>query len=82
MLSSIRLSPRVDRIILGKLQADTIHTVPLVRRCRIALSFEDMAQVPTAIATHDFRPLHAESAVRVSRHRTWDGIKICRPAAA
>jgi hypothetical protein len=41
-----------------------------------------MSQVASAVAAHDLCPLHAECAVGVSGHRTRNGVKECRPAAA
>lgn len=38
--------------------------------------------MPSAIRTHNLRPLHAERAIHVPRHSTRDGIEERRPAAA
>ena len=72
----------LDRIIRRKLQADAVHTMPLISRCRIPFPFEDMTKVATAVAAHYFRSLHAKCTVCMSRDCAWDGVEICRPAAA
>jgi hypothetical protein len=45
------------------------------------LLLEYMTQMPSTFTTHDFRPAHAERAVSVSCHCTWDAIKVRRPPA-
>jgi hypothetical protein len=40
-----------------------------------------MSQVTSAVAAHNLCPLHAECAVSVSGHCTWNGVEECRPAA-
>ena len=68
--------------ILREAQADTIYTVTLICRSFISLALEYMTKMTPAVAADDFRPLHAESVVHVSGHRTRDGVKVCRPATA
>ena len=70
------------RIILPKLNTNTIDTMPLIRGRIIPLPLEHMSQMATTITAHDLRPFHAERAVRMSRHCTWDAVEIRRPAAA
>ncbi len=41
-----------------------------------------MTKVAATVAANNLRPLHAESAVCVSRDCTRDGVKICWPAAS
>ena len=54
----------------------------LVRRRGVSLSLEDMSQVTSTVAAHNLCPLHAKRAVGVSSHRSRNGVKECRPAAA
>ena len=54
----------------------------LVRRGRIALALEYMAQMATTVAAHNLRARHAKGAVRMSRHRARDRVEVGRPAAA
>lgn len=54
----------------------------LVRRRGISFSFEHMAQVPTAITAYDLYPFHAECAICVSRHSSWNRIEEGGPSTA
>lgn len=65
-----------------KRQTDRVHTMPLICRGIVALALEDMAQMATAVTTHDLRPLHTERVVCVSGDGTGDTVEIGRPAAA
>lgn len=56
--------------------------MPLVGRCLVALSLENMAQMATTIRAHDLRPLHSEGAISVSRHGTWYVVEVCWPSTA
>lgn len=56
--------------------------MPLIRWGRVALTLEHMAQVTSAVAAHDFGPLHAKGAIGVSGHSAGHGIEERRPAAA
>ena len=76
------LSLGLGLVLLTEIQTDTVDTVPLVRRRRIAFPLENMSQVPATVRAHDLRPLHPERAVRVSRHRARDGVVERGPAAA
>ena len=69
-------------LILRKPQANTIHTVPLIRGRGVPLSFEDMTQMPATVAADDLRPFHAKSIIHMSGHRSRNRIKVCWPAAA
>lgn len=70
------------RIALVELDAHRVDTVSLVRRRRVALSFEHMSQVSSAVAAYNLCPLHAKCAVGVSGHGTRDGVEEGGPAAA
>ncbi len=70
------------RIILVKLQADTVHAMPLVCGCRISLALEYVSEVSTTVGADDLRARHAEGAIRVSCHSTWNIVEICRPATS
>jgi len=72
----------LNRIILIKLDTNTINTMPLIRRRRIPLPLNHMPQMPTAITTHNLRPLHPKRAVRVPGHGARHGVEEGRPAAA
>lgn len=56
--------------------------MPLVRRGRIALALENMAQMAAAVAAHDLGAGHAKGAVCMPRHRAGDRVEVGRPAAA
>lgn len=56
--------------------------MPLIRRRLIPLPFEHMPQMPSAVITHNLRPLHPERTVRKPLHSTRNRVKVCRPAAA
>lgn len=68
-------------LLIPKSQADTINTMPLIRRRRIPLALEHMAQMAPAVAAHNLRARHAEGAVRVPRHGAGDAVEIGGPAA-
>jgi hypothetical protein len=70
------------RIILTKIQTHTVNTMPFIRRGVISLPFKHMSQMSPTIATHDFRPCHPKTAIRMSRYSTGYAIEICRPSAA
>lgn len=53
----------------------------LICRRRIPLSLENMSQMSSTIATSDFRTLHAEGGVRMSRYGTGDRVEVRGPAA-
>ncbi len=80
--SDFRFASVFDRIVLRELQANTIHTMSLIGRSRIAFPFEDMAQMPTTVAADDLCPLHTESAISMPCDGTRDRVEVCRPAAA
>ena len=65
-----------------KLQTDTIHAMPLIRRRRIPLPLENMSQVTSTVRTHNLRPLHAKSAIRMASHRPRDRIEVGGPSAS
>lgn len=69
-------------VVLCELQTDTVDAMSLVSRRWIPFSLEHMSQMPSAVAAHNLRPLHPESAICMPRHRTWHGVKESRPAAA
>jgi len=56
--------------------------MPLISRCRISLTLENMSQVSTTVAAHYLCPLHAKGAVRVASDRTGQRIEVCWPSAA
>ena len=41
-----------------------------------------MSQMAPTVTAHNFRPGHAEGAVRVPRYSPGDAIEICRPSTA
>lgn len=65
-----------------ELQTDTVHTVPLVRRRRIALSLENVSQMASTVRTHYLGPLHAKGVVRMSRHSARQAVEVGGPSAA
>jgi hypothetical protein len=70
-------------LILGrKLDADTVDTVALISRRRIALTLEDVAQVAAAVGAHNLGALHAQRVVDVALDGAGQAVKIGRPAAA
>lgn len=54
--------------------------MPLVRRRRIPLPLENMAQMPPTITAHNLRARHAERAVHVARDSARQGIEERGPA--
>jgi hypothetical protein len=56
--------------------------MPLICRRTISLPLENMPQVSSTVTAHNLRPLHAERAVCVSRHRAGDVVEVRGPAAA
>lgn len=69
-------------LILCKPQTNTIHTMSLISRRRITLSLKHMSQMPTAVITHNLRPLHSKRAIGISLHSTRHRVEIRRPATA
>lgn len=55
--------------------------MPLIRGGRVPLALEHVAQMSTAVAANNLRPLHAEHLVLMPRHSTRDGVEESRPAA-
>lgn len=55
--------------------------MPLIRRRRIPLPLEHMAQMAPAITAHNLGALHAERAIRMPRHGPGDAVEIRGPAA-
>ena len=53
----------------------------LIGRGRVSLALEHMSQVSSAVGAHDLDTLHAECAVDMSRHSTWDRVEESGPAA-
>src|SRR5947207_205392 len=72
----------LHNLIFGtKLQADTINTMPLIRRRWVSLSLEHMAQMTPTICAYNLRPLHSKSLVRISLHRSGNSVEERRPTA-
>lgn len=65
-----------------ELQTYRIDTVSLVRRRRVSLALEDVAQVSAAVAADYFRSLHAKRAVCVSGDGAGNAVEVRRPATA
>lgn len=76
------LTSAFRHILILESQTNAVDTMSLVRRRRVPLPLEHMSQMPSTIATHDFRPGHPERAIRMPRHRARDAIEIGRPSAA
>jgi len=74
--------PRRSVLLIVKFQTNTVDTVPLVRRRRIALSLEDVSQMASTVRTHNLGPLHAEGAVGMSRHSAREAVEVSGPSAA
>jgi len=72
----------LHRIILIKLQTNTIDTMPLIRRRRISLPLKHMSQMPSTITAHNLDPLHAKRLIRVAGDSSRHGIEKSRPTAA
>ena len=79
--SCLRLTLR-RRIILIKLQTDTIDTMSLVCRGWIAFSLENMTQMTPAIATYDFCPLHSRASICMASHSAGEAVKVRGPTAS
>ena len=56
--------------------------MPLVRRRRVPLPLEHVAQMPAAAAAGDFGAGHAEGGVGVAGHGAGEGVEVGGPAAA
>lgn len=56
--------------------------MPLVRRRRVPLPFEHVAQMPPAFRADDLRARHAERAVGVAGDGAGEGVEVGGPAAA
>lgn len=75
-------SPRRGILLVVEFQADAVDTMPLVGRRGVTLSLEDMAQVPSAIRTHNLGALHAKGRVRMSGYGAGNTVEIRGPAAS
>lgn len=82
MLSFGLTIPRSSIVLVMKLQTNAIDTMSLIRRRRITLSLEDMAEVAAAVRTNDLSPLHAKAAVCMAGHGARDTVEVSGPAAA
>lgn len=56
--------------------------MPLIRRVWESLSFENMAQVTSAVGTSNFNSLHEHRVVFITLNSTRNRIKIGRPSTA
>ncbi len=79
--SRLRLALVHYRVLIAEVQRDRVHTVPLIRWCRVPFALEHMPQMPSAVRAYDFRPLHPERAVDVPCHGARNGVVESRPAA-
>jgi hypothetical protein len=51
-------------LILGtKVDADTVHAMPLILGVAKPLALEDVAQMTSAVVAHNFRPHHAQAGI-------------------
>lgn len=69
-------------LIFSKVDADTVHAMSFVRGRCVSFSFEHMAQVSSTVAAYNLCPFHAESAIRMPGHCSWDCIEEGGPSAA
>jgi hypothetical protein len=69
-------------VVLAEIEADTVDTVPLVRRRLIPLALEDVSQMPATITAHDLGPRHPKRTIGVSRDSTRDAVEVRWPSAA
>jgi hypothetical protein len=75
------LGPRRLRLLVEP-NAHAVDAVPLVRRRRVPLPLEHVAQVAAAARAHDLGALHAEGAVAPAQDGPGHGVEEGRPAAA
>lgn len=76
---SLRL---LDRIVRVEIETDTVDAVSLIGRRSVAFALEDMAQMTPAIRADDLDPLHAKSAVYMSRDSSRDRVEKRGPPAS
>jgi len=55
--------------------------MPLVSRCWVSLSLENVAEMTAAVRADDLGPLHTPTTVNVSRHGAGNGVVERRPSA-
>lgn len=56
--------------------------MPFIGRRIESFSLEDVTQVSSAVRADDLCARHAKGAILVAGHGAWDGVEVCRPAAA
>jgi len=69
-------------LIITEVDADTVDTVPLIRRRRVTLALEHVSQMTATIATHYLRPRHAECTVRVPSYSSGHSIEESWPSTS
>lgn len=73
----------LDNLVLrGEIQADTVHTMSLIRRRLEALTFEYVTQVTTTVCAHNLGACHAECAILMASYGAGDAVEIGWPATA
>lgn len=76
---SLRL---LDRIVRVEIETDTVDAVSLIGRRSVAFALENMAQMTPAVRADDLDPLHAKSAVHMSRDSSRDRVEKRWPPAS
>jgi hypothetical protein len=65
-----------------KVDADTVHAMPLILWVAKLLALEDVSQMPAAVVTNNLRPHHTQTRVGSLANGTRNGIPKRRPSTA
>ena len=79
-LASIQSFTILLLIIWTEIDANAIHTMPLVLRVPKPLALEDVSQVSPAVIAYDLGAHHAQSAVLMPSHGPRDAVEVGGPA--
>lgn len=69
-------------VLCAKVDADTVHTMPLILGVSKSLALEDMPKMSTAVVANNLRPHHAQPRIGSLSDCARDGIPEGGPAAA
>lgn len=70
------------RAILAKVDADAVDAVPLVCGRSVTLALENMAEMTSTVAAHNFGSCHTERPVLMSRYSARNSVEERRPATS
>jgi hypothetical protein len=82
LLCSLRQQSLALLVIRTEINANAVHTMPLVLGVAKPLALEDMSKMSATVVAHNLRPHHAKAGVWSLSNSAWYSIPECRPTAA